>query len=236
MLIRNKKTFTLGIVMTVTFLGVLALIFSPVFNGQNGLHFADDLFNKLSKGSSYYIEKVKKSNEAMLGKSVDVEIPVEKAEDGKRTAELFRKAGAVVEEKDKALVIKGDLGKVLAVAIQDADEMYHNRGETLKNAYGYDEKAVLKDWWNAFSQMDKALKRDKKVDMASVVYSVNQKAIEPAYNFYKIEGQKVSEKAVIMTALLIFYVIYTMWWGFALFYIFDGIGLSMKKSKVKKEV
>jgi len=26
-----------------------------------------------------------------------------------------------------------------------------------------------------------------------------------------------------------------MWWGFAIFYIFDGIGLTMSKSKVKKE-
>jgi nucleotide-binding universal stress UspA family protein len=27
-----------------------------------------------------------------------------------------------------------------------------------------------------------------------------------------------------------------MWWGFAIFYMFDGIGLTMKKAKVKKEV
>jgi hypothetical protein len=39
-----------------------------------------------------------------------------------------------------------------------------------------------------------------------------------------------------MTGLLVFYVIYTMWWGFAIFYMFDGIGLTMKKAKVKKEV
>jgi hypothetical protein len=27
-----------------------------------------------------------------------------------------------------------------------------------------------------------------------------------------------------------------MWWGFAIFFIFEGLGLSMKKAKVKKEV
>jgi hypothetical protein len=27
-----------------------------------------------------------------------------------------------------------------------------------------------------------------------------------------------------------------MWWGYAIFFLFDGIGLSMKKAKVKKEV
>jgi capsid portal protein len=65
---------------------------------------------------------------------------------------------------------------------------------------------------------------------------VMKKAVEPAYNFYKIESQKVVDKAGIMSGLLIFYVAYTMWWGFAIFYMFDGIGLTMKKAKVKKEV
>ncbi len=48
--------------------------------------------------------------------------------------------------------------------------------------------------------------------------------------------RRSSEKAGIMTGLLVFYVVYTMWWGFAIFYMFDGIGLTMKKAKVKKEV
>jgi hypothetical protein len=34
----------------------------------------------------------------------------------------------------------------------------------------------------------------------------------------------------------VFYVVYTLWWGFAIFFIFEGIGLSMTKAKVKKEV
>jgi hypothetical protein len=39
-----------------------------------------------------------------------------------------------------------------------------------------------------------------------------------------------------MTGLLLFYVMYTMWWGFAIFFLFEGFGLTMKKSKIKKEV
>ena len=63
-----------------------------------------------------------------------------------------------------------------------------------------------------------------------------KKAVEPAYNYYGVVAEKVIDKAVIMTGLLVFYVAYTMWWGFAIFYMFDGIGLTMKKAKVKKEV
>jgi hypothetical protein len=46
----------------------------------------------------------------------------------------------------------------------------------------------------------------------------------------------VKEKAGLMTFLLVFYVAYTLWWGFAIFFIFEGIGLTMSKAKVKKEV
>jgi len=58
MLVRNKKMFSIGVVFAISFFTVLALIFSPVFDGKNGLVFSDDMFNKLSKGSSYFIPKV----------------------------------------------------------------------------------------------------------------------------------------------------------------------------------
>jgi hypothetical protein len=64
---------------------------------------------------------------------------------------------------------------------------------------------------------------------------VVKKAIEPAYNFYQIDANKVSDHAGMLSGLLVFYVFYTMWWGYAIFYMFEGFGLTMKKAKVKKE-
>jgi capsid portal protein len=91
-------------------------------------------------------------------------------------------------------------------------------------------------WWIALNKMNKTLQSEKKLAEMKIVSDVMKKGIEPAYNFYHIEAQSVAEKAVLMTALLVFYVIYTMWWGYSIFYMFDGLGLSMKKAKVKKEV
>ena len=83
--------------------------------------------------------------------------------------------------------------------------------------------------------MVKELQKQKKVEEAETVNLVNTKAIEPAYNFFGIKGEKVSERVPVVAGLLIFYVIYTMWYGYAIFDIFNGIGLSMSKSKAKKE-
>ncbi len=236
MTIPNKKPFGIGIFLAISFLVVLFLIFSPIFGeGKNGLTFADDLFNKLSKGSSYFIPKVTKGNEKFIGKAFSVSIKLDKPEANEKTAKLFTTAGAKAEIADDSLKIEGDLGKTLEAALKDADAIYHNEGSKVSSLYGYDEKEVMKNWWQALSKMDKVFKKEKMIEEAKIVSDVNKKAVETAYNFYGIESQKVSEKAGLMTGLLVFYVVYTLWWGFAIFYIFDGIGLTMKKAKVKKE-
>jgi hypothetical protein len=235
MLVRNKKTFSLGVVFAISFLAVLMLIFSPVFNGKNGLVFSDDMFNKLSKGSSYFIPKVSKSVEKVKGKSLAVSIKLDKVEEAENTAKLFTSAGAAVDVQDVQLKIQGDLGAILSSALNDADAMYKNDGKAVSDRYGYDEKAAMKNWWIALSKVDKELKKEKLIAEAKTVSDVVKKAIEPGYNFYKIDANKVADHAGMMSGLLIFYVAYTMWWGYAIFYIFDGLGLSMKKAKIKKE-
>ncbi len=244
MLIRNKKPFSIGAFFAVTFLGVLFMIFSPVFGGKNGLQFADDSFNRLSKGSSYFIPKVAKSNEQFMGKTFVVSIKAQKPDDkpgdaekrAENIAKVFTTAGAKVEINGTQLKIEGDLGKVLSSALQDSDDMFKNEGEKIKARYGVeDEKKMFRQWHNALSSIDKEFKKEKKIEEAKMVSEVVKKAVEPAYNFYKIDGQKVADHAGMLSGLLIFYVAYTMWWGYSIFYMFEGIGLTMKKAKVKKE-
>lgn len=236
MIIRNKKMFGLGMLLAVSFFTVLLLIFTPFFSGgKNGLQFADDTFNRLSKGSSYFIPKVAKSLEKVSGQALATNITLDKAEEAENTAKLFRTAGAQVEVIGAELKISGDLTAVLTSALSDADSMFKNDGKTVSDRYGYDEKTVMRNWWTALGKIDKNFKKEKQIVAAKVVADVSKKAIEPGYNFYKIEGQSVKEHAPMMIGLLVFYVAYTMWWGYSIFYLFDGVGLSMKKAKVKKE-
>jgi hypothetical protein len=237
MIVKNKKMFSVGAFLALTFIGVLALIFSPVFgNGMNGLTYADDMFNKLSKGSSYFIPKVTKSNEKFTNSNLAVTVKLEKTEQNDDTMKLLTAAGAVAKKDGPMLQISGNLGALMSKILQDADDMYKNDGKKVADRYGIDEKAAMTSWWNVLKVMDKELKKQGKIEDSKIVSDVMKKAVEPAYNYYKIEAQQVSDKALIMTGLLVFYVAYTMWWGFAIFYMFDGIGLTMKKAKVKKEV
>ncbi len=244
MLIKNTRIFNIGALFAISFLGVLIMIFSPVFGEKNGLQFADDSFNKLAKGSSYFIPKAHRNNEQFMGRMFTVSIRTDKPEDKpgeaeKRTAaiaKVFTTAGAKVETNGTSVKIEGDLGRVLASALQDADAMFKNDGETIRGRYGVeDEKKMFRQWHNALSRINKEFDKEKKLAESKMVNEVVKKAIEPAYNFYQIDANKVVDHAGMMSGLLVFYVFYTMWWGYAIFYLFEGFGLSMKKAKVKKE-
>jgi hypothetical protein len=234
---RNNKSVGIGVVLAISFFAVLALIFTPMFgSGMNGLDYADDLFNKLSKGSSYFIPKLQKSVQGYAGRTFAAEIKLDKPETAALAETLFATAGASAKADGVNLTVSGDLGAVLAVVLKDADEMYANNGAAVSARYaGAKEKAVLKAWWVSFSAVDKYLKKNGKIEDAKIISDVMKKAVETAYNYYGVTAEKVADKAFLMTFLLVFYVIYTLWWGFAIFYIFDGIGLTMTKAKVKKE-
>jgi hypothetical protein len=233
----NKKTLSTGIFLAVTFIGVLLIIFSPIFgHGRNGLQYSDDMFNKLSKGSSYFIPKVAKSNERFKGANFEVAIKLDKPEQNAGALKILAAAGTEVRTASPELRIRGDLGAFLSNVIQDADDMYKNDGKKVSDRYGVDEREVMATWWNILKGMDKGLKKLGKIKESQIVDDVMRKTVEPAFNYYQIEAQQVADRAGVMTGLLVFYVIYTMWWGFAIFYIFDGIGLTMKKARVKKEV
>ncbi|HML53522.1 MAG TPA: hypothetical protein PKC79_05460 [Solidesulfovibrio magneticus] len=236
MIITDKKLFGKGALLMLSFIVVFILIFSPIFpGGVNGLHFSDDLFNKLSKGSSYFIPKVAKSVTAFDGKQIAVEVKMKSADEVKTALTLLEKAGAKGEAKGEVVTVTADLGAMLGKVVADADLLYKDEFDKLNAVYGMDGKAAMKGWWTLLNAMIKPLQKIKLIEEANVVNAVNQKAIEPAYNFAGIPAENILTKIPTVAGLLIFYVIYTMWYGYAIFDMFGGMGLSMSKSKIKKE-
>ena len=227
-MIANKKKFYGGLVMLAAFIVVLIIIFSPVFKGQNGLEYLDALYNCISKGSAYYIPKVKEETGNFVGKSIEVVVSISDEKQAKQTALLFEKGGASVNVAGASLQITGDLGKILENSLADADKMYQNDGKAVSEKYGYNERQVLFNWWKALNAMDKDLKKQKKFKEAKIVALVIKKGVEPSYNYYKIEPQQISDRFGIVIFSLVFYVVYTLWYGFAIMYMFEGWGMKLE--------
>jgi hypothetical protein len=229
-MIAHKKEFGVGLGMMVSFIIVLVLIFLPLYGGQNGLNYLDSLYNSISKGSAYYIPHTKEAVEGFLGKEVEVKVTTADAAQARQTALLFDKVGRDIrtEVSNTDLTITGDLGKILNSCLADTDLMYHNDGEKIRSIYSYDEKQVVFNWYNALTSMEKDLKRQKKFKEAKIVALVIKKAVECSYNYYTIEPKKISDALGIVIFSLVFYVVYTLWYGFAVMFMFEGWGMRLE--------
>ena len=228
-MIANKVTFAKGMGLMVSFAIVFVMIFMPIFgNGKNGLVYLDDLYNSISKGSAHYIPKLQEDIKPFDGKSVTMTLKMETPAQAVQTAKLFEKADASVLVTGAQLTVKGDLGKILDNCLNDADLMYINDGQKVKDKYGLNERLVLFNWWHAAKLMDKDLKKQKLFKEASAITKVQKRGIEASYNYYTIEPQKISDKWGIVLFSLVFYVIYTIWYGFAIMFLFEGWGLRLE--------
>ena len=217
-----------GIVMLVIFAGILGVIFSPVFPGKvNGLDYLDNLFNMVSKGSSYFIPASIKDSEKYAGKMIDVTIKLGDEKQAAETAQLMSAGGAQVALDGNELKITGDMSLILKSSLADSDLMFANNGAPLQEKYGVPEKQVLYNWWTAFKSIGKELTVQEKFEAAKPFATVSKKALEPAYNYYGVKAMSWKENIVMILVALGFYVFYTLWYGFGLMYLFEGLGLKI---------
>lgn len=236
MLIKNKGTFAKGIFLLVTFFIVLAImLFSNFFGGENALKASDRLFNSIAKGSTNYMPGLVKKNAPYKGKTVEVTIKLKNEDMTKKVTKILTTEGAQVTPKDKELAVKCDLGAILEAALRDSAAMFQNNDAELVSRYGFGGQEALFAWWNCFKQFDKSLKKQKNFADAKFVEEVVKKGVEVGYNFFKIEPQTAKAEAGVLTFSLVFYVIYTLWFGVGVLFIFEGFGLEMKKG-ARKEV
>ncbi len=235
-MITNKKTFTLGMLLLVSFCLVFVAIMSPIFSeGRNGLQYADDMFNSLSKGSAYFIDEEIAKAEGFVGTVVDVTlIAADETQAGFWTT-LYATAGAEASATGTEVSIKGDLGTILKAILADCNAMYYNNGAQLTSRYGIEAKEATYAWYSSLQAMDEVLKNQQLFTESAAVNSVMKKAIEPAYNYYGIEIKKVADYKGIVFFLMAFYLIYTIWYGFAIYWICDGVGITMSKAAKKVE-
>ncbi|MBQ7617446.1 MAG: hypothetical protein IJS50_01090 [Desulfovibrio sp.] len=241
MLIHEKKAFFRGSVMILTFLVIFFFILTPIFHDEHGkpltgLQFADNVFNELSKGSSNFIPRVREDVKTVQGKLVDITVQLKKPEKAELAATIFNKAGITAKAEGGKLTYSGDLGKLLSSAVDDAEKLYHNDDAAVSAKYsGTKALDVSSAWWYALSPSIKELQKKGQIADAKVLDQVIRRAIEPGHNFFGVEAVHVKDHVLLLAGMLIFYILYTLWYGFSIFELFEGIGLAMTKSKVKQE-
>ncbi len=220
---------------------LFAVLLMPVMRDESGNHltglqYADNVFNELSKGSSYFIPGVRESVRKVDGKQVQTTVTLKKADLAPLAVALLQKAGVDAVADGGKVSFKGDLGLILTSATDDADALYHNDADGVTKKYdGQPALKVAAAWWYLLSPSIKELQKQHMISEAQVVDQVLRRAVEPGNNFYSVIPAKVSEHVWLMSGMLIFYVLYTLWYGFSIFELFEGLGLAMTKSKVKQE-
>ncbi|MBW2604643.1 MAG: hypothetical protein JRE28_10070 [Deltaproteobacteria bacterium] len=232
-LVVNKKEFTLGAVLAVTFFVLLFIMHTTTvisIKGKSLVNYTDEMFVSVSKGSVYFIPDLVKIGDKYVGKRLDVKI-----NGSEKSAMIFEKTTAKIELKNGELKIKGDLGEILKNVLKDADAVFKGEDKRLYDRYGYAGREVIHQWWLSLREIEGVYKKAKKFDEIKSLKTVRIKALEPAFNFCGVEAASASQYAWGISAVIVFYVIYTVWWGYAIYFLSEGVGLMMKKSKEKKE-
>jgi hypothetical protein len=227
-MIAHKKEFGGGLLMFIAFWIVFAIGMSPLFNGQNILNYMDNLYNTISKKSAYYIPSVKDQVKDYRGQQVTLNIKAGSPEQAERYAKLFTAGNALVTVDGVNVKVEGGLGEMLDNILSDAELAFANDGDAIVAKYGMEPKRVMYAWWYALKAAEKDFNKQKMFKEAKIINRAQTRGVEPAYNYYGIKAENIKDKAVIVIVSLVGYVIYTLWFGFSILFMFEGWGLKLE--------
>ena len=223
----TKPSLYKGVGLMVSFAVVLILLFLPLINGHNPMEYMDNLYNSISKGSAYYIPKARETVRQYQGAPLAVTITLSDNAQASRVQQLISDQDVAAQSAGDRLSITGSVNTLLSNALMDADIMYVNDAGQIAAKHGYNERQVLFDWWSTLKALEYELNKQKRFDAAKMVTLVQTKAVETAYNYYGIKAENIGDKIGIVLISLVFYVVYTLWYGFGILYLFEGFGMNL---------
>lgn len=234
MLIVHRRPFTHGLVMAAGFVATLVIMFLPLFGGHNAFQAADRFFNSVAKHSGYHIPALRRELPATQGHTLTASVALASTAEAERAAAVLTAAGVTSHASGVTLRVEGDLSAILGRAVDAADATFGVSGSMTAAAAGTAAREELFAWWQALHALARHLTDAGRFEEARVLDEVIRKGIEVSYNFYGIEPRAAGENAGVMALALALYLLYTLWWGYAILWLSDGLGLEMKAS-VKHE-
>lgn len=234
-MIRDRAKFNIGILGLVTFFIALTIWLSPVIDDQTGLQWADNFFNQLSKNSSHFIPRVSQDAERYRGKGFQAQVTVKDPAIAQHIAQLFARAGSEAKTRGNQVTLAGDLGAVAKIVIADAEVMYENREHDLQAKYGFPGREVIFCWWTALDAIYQQFVDSGDVTTSNFASALKTKVCEPAYNFAGITPRNASDAGLLLFMLLAFYIVYTVWYGFSILYLFEGLGITAQATRREEQ-
>lgn len=226
-MIVNKKEFTGGLTLLALFFLVLFAMFQPLFDGKNAMAYLDAMYNSISKGSVNYIPALRENVKELGNKDVTLKLSYTSTVQAQQSEKMFGTAGVKTTLDGRNLEISGPIGVLLNASLDDAELMYHNNAKGLQEKYDIEARRVTFNWWTSLGLMEKDLNNQEEFKVAKVTSTVLKKAVETAYNYYEIEPLNIMDEVWLVIFSLVFYVVYTLWYGFAILFVFEGWGLNL---------
>jgi hypothetical protein len=218
------------------FLLVFCIISLPVFSGRSFVGVADDLFNQLAKNSTHYIPDAERNAAAFAAVSVDFGIqPREFAEKEKLLSLAAANGLDSSVAEDGRVRLKGNLANLARAVLADARLAFDNRDAELETHSGMKASDALYSWWIICDGLSNRFTQDNRVREANYLTFLSTKVLEPAYNFRGIQARDIKGSLLPVILLLLGYVIYTLWYGFSLMLILEGLGINAEKLRNKEE-
>jgi hypothetical protein len=197
---------------------------------------ADNFFNQLAKHSAFYIVEGKQKAAAFTGQEVNYGMVPREFADRDKLARLFAVRGFAIESlPDKRIRVKGDLAALAQAALREADLFYRNDTASIEAAYGFRAAEAIYCWWLVFDGLTRRYTQDGMGAEADFARFMTTRVLEPAYNFRGIEARPIDTSIMPVFLLLAAYIVFTVWYGFSVLLMFEGLAITAQGGGKKAE-
>ena len=235
-LVADARKLKLGLAGLVLFSVAMAMFLFPFSGDRSALAWSDNLFNELSKSSANFVSEAEGRARKTVGQPVDLGVHPRDLADRSQIVRLLRANGfqARITDDDRVRV-SGDLGRLALAATADAEAAFRNDRSALQAKYGTNGYEPIYHWWTVFDGLTRRYVQENRGTEADFAKFMSSKVLEPAYNFRGIRCCDIGGNAFPAAVLLVFYVAYTLWYGFSILNVFEGLGISASPGGKKTE-
>ena len=235
-LVVDRPKFRLGLAGLIVFAVALIMGATVPMNGRTPLASADSFFNQLAKDSAYYIPEARKQAVPFVDLPIDIGIKPREAAVASQMMRLIADSGCKATlTGDGRIRILGTMGQLSQAAMADAELAFKNDLEALQAEHQMQPTEIIYNWWIVFDGLTRRYIQENRAREANFAKFMSAKVLEPAYNFRGIEARSIRQNALPMSGLLGCYIGYTLWYGFSILLLMEGLGITVRVVKGRRE-